>query len=186
MFIENITYKIEDYIMQYDFAKEIIAELTLIITYDRMKDKKKVKNSNDFKNYLQRDKENKTNITLITRYNNYIIFFYLMSMYLFNKNAKKELLIKHKAILKSYCEKDKNNTLPHLLNAFFNSLNYDDLLNAIKNDDECVKILAFCKKHFQFYTESKLPAEYENEYISETIEQITELSMEYIQSRLKG
>lgn len=149
MFIINLNAE-QKSILEYEFAKYIMQELEQIITSNEHTSKAQASNYQD---YLKRKELIKQDKTFIANYSGVqsMGLFYLLSAFIFEPELKKELIISHKSILATYGEKIG---LPHLLNEFFISIDSPNRYETLKSnlaDNESLRILDFCKRHFEFY-----------------------------------
>lgn len=151
----------------YEFAYDIAGELEQIIKNNQNLIKARIKKQGDnYQEYLKQVQIMNQDKTFIVNYgavqqsktltvNSEIVksmgFFYLLSAFIFEPELKKELIISHKSILATYGEKIG---LSHLLNEFFISLDSPNRYETLKSnlaDNESLRVLDFCKRHFEFY-----------------------------------
>lgn len=137
-------------ILEYEFAKYIMQELEQIITSNEHTAKAQASNYQEYLKQVQIMNQDKTFIVNYSGVQS-MGFFYLLSAFIFEPNLKKELIISHKSILATYGERIG---LPHLLNGFFISIDSPNRYETLKSnlaDNESLRVLDFCKRHFEFY-----------------------------------
>lgn len=159
----------------YEFAQNIVGELEQIIKNNQDLIKARIKKQGDnYQEYLKQVQIMNQDKTFIVNYgavqqgktliiNSETVqsmgFFYLLSAFIFEPNLKKELIISHKSILTTYGEKIG---LPHLLNEFFIFLDSPNRYETLKSnlaDNESLRVLDFCKRHFEYYIQTTLTKE---------------------------
>ena len=153
MFIINLNAE-QKSILEYEFAQNIVGELEQIIKNNQDLIKTRIKKQGgNYQEYLKQVQIMNQDKTFIANYSGVqsMGLFYLLSAFIFEPNLKKELIISHKSILTTYGEKIG---LPHLLNEFFISLDSPNRYETLKSnlaDNESLRILDFCKRHFKYY-----------------------------------
>lgn len=153
MFIINLN-AVQKSILEYEFAQNIVGELEQIIKNNQDLIKTRIKKQGgNYQEYLKQVQIMNQDKTFIANYSGVqsMVLFYLLSAFIFEPNLKKELIISHKSIITTYGEKLG---LPHLLNEFFifiNSINRYETLKSNLADNESLRILDFCKRHFEYY-----------------------------------
>lgn len=156
MFIINLNAE-QKSILEYEFAQNIVGELEQIIKNNQDLIKARIKKQGDnYQEYLKQVQIMNQDKTFIANYSGVqsMGLFYLLSAFIFEPNLKKELIISHKSILATYGEKIG---LPHLLNEFFTSLNSPNRYETLKSnlaDNESLRVLDFCKRHFEYYIQT--------------------------------
>lgn len=151
----------------YEFAQNIAGELEQIIKNNQNLIKARIKKQGDnYQEYLKQVQIMNQDKTFIADYSGVqsmginsetvqsMGFFYLLSAFIFEPNLKKELIISHKSILTTYGEKIG---LPHLLNEFFILLDSPNRYETLKSnlaDNESLRVLDFCKRHFEYYIQT--------------------------------
>lgn len=156
MFIINLNAE-QKSILEYEFAQNIVGELEQIIKNNQDLIKTRIKEQGgSHQEYLKQVQIMKQDKTFIANYSGVqsMGFFYLLSAFIFEPNLKKELIISHKSILSTYGERIG---LPHLINEFFISLDSPNRYETLKSnlaDNESLRILDFCKRHFEYYIQT--------------------------------
>lgn len=144
-------------ILEYEFAQNIVGELEQIIKNNQDLIKTRIKKQGgSHQEYLKQVQIMNQDKTFIANYSGVqsMGLFYLLSAFIFEPNLKKELIISHKSILTTYGEKIG---LPHLLNEFFIFLNSPNRYETLKSnlaDNESLRVLDFCKRHFEYYIQT--------------------------------
>lgn len=156
MFIINLNAE-QKSILEYEFAQNIVGELEQIIKNNQNLIKARIKKQGgNYQEYLKQVQIMNQDKTFIANYSGVqsMGLFYLLSAFIFEPNLKKELIISHKSILTTYGEKIG---LPHLLNEFFIFLDSPNRYETLKSnlaDNESLRVLDFCKRHFEYYIQT--------------------------------
>lgn len=156
MFIINLNAE-QKSILEYEFAQNIVGELEQIIKNNQDLIKTRIKKQGgNYQEYLKQMQIMNQDKTFIANYSGVqsMGLFYLLSAFIFEPNLKKELIISHKSILTTYGEKIG---LPHLLNEFFIFLDSPNRYETLKSnlaDNESLRVLDFCKRHFEYYIQT--------------------------------
>lgn len=156
MFIINLNAE-QKSILEYEFAQNIVGELEQIIINNKHLIKAQIKEQGgSHQEYLKQVQIMNQDKTFIANYSGVqsMGLFYLLSAFIFEPNLKKELIINHKSILATYGERIG---LPHLLNEFFIFLDSPNRYETLKSnlaDNESLRVLDFCKRHFEYYIQT--------------------------------